>query len=392
MANTNDSLGQETFPDLVEKVRTEIREKFAKAHQLLLDREQHLLEQLQLWLDSYREQIRETNTLKEGQDLIEQNNSTSVRVKKELKSVPITYKSITLDWDELFENELRNIGKVVVDVTNKNIPNYRMMSQPVTTFGRLSRTNRSAGVFGSPKEMAIDPVTDNIYITDNNNCVQVFNQSFEFLFLFNTRMGCPTGICIVQDKVYVVQYTRNCLNVYSINGEFLRSVGRRGSNKLQFCGARSIDISIDRNRIYITEFQNKRVQCLNLDLTFHSFISDIKKPKCVKLTSNEILVLCLVIPYLQIYNCEHQLIRKAIWMQPELNPYRLCIDKVGNYVITDKCEDCVKVFSRSGELIHQIGERGTNTGQFIKPRGILISREGRIIVVSENPNNVLQMF
>ena len=250
MDNINGSLGQETFPDLVEKVRTEIRERFARAHQLLIDREQQLLTQIQHWLSNHIEQMSVISTLVEGQSLMEQRVEQS---EKKLETARIIYRSITLGWDELFENELRNVGRVVVDVTNKSIPNYQMMSQPVAVFGRMYRTNRSAGTSASPKDIAIDPVTDNIYVTDNFDRVQVFSQSFNFLFFFNTRMSCPTGICIVQDRVYVLQYRGHCLNVYSTSGKFLRSAGIRGSSKLQFRCPRAIDISIDRSRIYITE-------------------------------------------------------------------------------------------------------------------------------------------
>ena len=182
------------------------------------------------------------------------------------------------------------------------------------------------------------------------------------------------------------------LNVYSTIGKYLESVGSIGNNKLQFHFPRAVDISVDRNRIYIVEYQNRRVQCLNSDLTFHSFITDNQKLKQVKVTSNEIVILRSVIPYLLIYNYEHQLVRTAVRLHVEMNPSRLCIDKVGNYVITDQCEDRIKVFSRNGELIYRIGEKGTNAGQFILPRGILITRECRLVVVSDNPNNTIQMF
>ena len=391
MANIHGSLVRETFPDLVEKVCTEIKERFARAHQLLLDRERHLLAQVQLWLSDYIERMRVTNTLLEGQD-----PSISGQLVEQLERNPegtcTTYKSIALDWDELFEDELRNIGKVVVDSTDTNIPNYQMMSQPVLVSGIRNTTNRSAGVFASPKDIATDPVTDYIYITDMFNRVQVFTQSFEFVFLFSKRMNYPTGICIAQDRVYVTQTLGHRLNVYSTIGKYLESVGSIGNNKLQFHFPRAVDISVDRNRIYIVEYQNRRVQCLNSDLTFHSFITDNQKLKQVKVTSNEIVILRSVIPYLLIYNYEHQLVRTAVRLHVEMNPSRLCIDKVGNYVITDQCEDRIKVFSRNGELIYRIGEKGTNAGQFILPRGILITRECRLVVVSDNPNNTIQMF
>ena len=392
MANVNYSLEQETFfPDLVENVRKEIIKRFARALQLLIDREQQLFGQLQLLLDNYREQMREKNTLIERQDIMEQNASLSEQlVEQKLGTARNTYKTITLYWDELLETKLGNIGKVIVGGTN--IPNYQMMSQPIAAFGVLSKTNSSAGVFDCPKDIAVDPVTDNIYVTDKTSRVQVFNQWLEFLFFFDTRMSYPTGICVAQDRVYGVQYRADCLIIYSTSGEYLRSIGSRGSAELQFHGPRCVDVSIDRNRIYLTEYLNKRVQCLNLDLSFHSFITNVKRPKCIKLAPNEIVVLCLVIPYLLIYNYAHQLIRKALWTQPDLTPYRLCIDKFGNYVITDECEYCIKVFSQNGELIHQIGARGKHTGQLIKPRGILILHESRIIVLSENPKHVIQMF
>ena len=63
---------------------------------------------------------------------------------------------------------------------------------------------------------------------------------------------------------------------------------------------------------YIAEYANNRVQCLNLDLTFNSFIDNIFGSRDVKLTSNEIVVLSIRNPCVSLYTYSHQLIREMI--------------------------------------------------------------------------------
>ena len=73
-------------------------------------------------------------------------------------------------------------------------------------------------------------------------------------------------------------------------------------------------------------------------------------------------------------------------------PSFFCLDLAGNIIISDYGNDRIKIFSQSEQLIHTIGREGEGIGEFIRPRGICISKFGTISVLSDNPNFSIQCF
>ena len=208
-------------------------------------------------------------------------------------------------------------------------------------------------------------------------------------------MGGPADICIKHNKVYVTQFTSNLLTVYSTDGKYLKSVGGKGNNHLEFDKPSGLDISTELNRIYIADFGNNRIQSLNLDLSFHSIIDDIYRSRDVKLTLKVIVVLSLRNPCVSLYSYSHQLIREMIPCGESCqlkSPNKLILDTSFNILITDNDSHCVCVYSYGGELLHKFGKEGDQKGDFINPFGITICPQGRIIVTSDNPNHSIQIF
>ena len=315
-----------------------------------------------------------------------------------LQTAKDTYRSVSLEWDVELDKKLSLAGKIRLNSVREGIRDYKAIEYPVAVFGEHN-TERSSlpGIFCYPNAIAINTENNFIYICDGgNDRVQVFNKSFEFVFQFNDKINTPAGICIKQDKVYVTQYRSHCLNVYSTEGKFLTSVGVKGRNKLEFYNPKGLDISTDKNRIYLAEYGNDRVQCLNFNLNFNSFIVDVLGAIDVKLTPNEIAVLSARNPCVSLYSYySHQLIREMIPRgegKPILIPAFLIFDKSLNILITDYLSHCVSVFSFGGELIDRFGRKGEKRGELLKPRGIAIDIEGRIIVASDNRDYCIQVF
>ncbi|KAI6657217.1 hypothetical protein LOD99_11182 [Oopsacas minuta] len=414
MASFSTAQFDESFPSQVERVRREITERFIRAHKVLHERERDLLAELQNLVDYFTGERMEEEKIqlmasKELISTIQGNKSKEIldqnvvlmdeRIKvleDTLETIRLNCKNVSLEWDELLEKKLGETGRLRLNLRKSKTTDYKNMFQPVDVFGRRSKKDNSSGVFYHLGSMAIDPVNNYIYICDDGwDRVQVFNSSYDFVFLFGHKMNDPAGICIAQDKVYVTQYHGCCMNVYSMRGQLLHSVGVEGKNELEFAGPFGVDISIDKNSIYITELPNHRVQCLNLDLSFNSFILDILGAIDVKLTSTEVVVLCYCDPCLIIYNYAHELIRHMITKgvgKLVINPARLFIDESGNILITDYDVHCLCVFSHEGELIHKIGKEGQERGEFFHPRGVCINQEGRLLVSSDNPNHAIQIF
>ena len=409
-----DCVGEESFLSHVERVRSEIQSKFLRAHNILQEREADLLAELQRLVGEYtgkritqqikqlsvsKDALRETLTENENKEILDQSlapiDACIKKLETSLQRAKDTYKRVSLEWDVELDKKLSVAGDIRLNAVKEGVRDYKEIGEPVVVFGKHNRERSSPGVFCYPNGIAINPENNSIYICDgDNNRVQVYSKSFEFVFQFSEKMGTPAGICIKQNKVYVTQYNSHCLNVYSTEGKFLKSVGVKGKKELEFYKPRGLDISTDKDRIYITEYENARVQCLDLDVKFNSFIDNIYGARDVKLTSDEIVVLSSLNPCVSLYTYSHQLIREMIPIGEGsvVHPSFLAFDKSLNILITDFNSHSVSVFSFGGELIHRFGKEGEKRGEFLNPRGIAIDVEGRILVDSKNPEHCIQIF
>ena len=408
-------LRQEKFLPSLERVRKELGAKFARAHQVLVKRQSELLSELDQLEERYRggaiiEQIKDLEKLKEVQlsttkvnknkDLVMQHVSElDDRVRKlmeDWEKERASMRRVTLKWDSELEVRLSELGAIWVS----NVRDYKEIENPEIVGGMLSEIPMSDGAFYNPQSIAIHPETNNIYVCDaEKNRVQVFTKSLQFLFYFHEKLYYPSGMCISNDSVYVTQdavaYAVHCLNEYTAEGKFLKSVGKRGKNELEFYDPRGIAVSNDKNRIYICDYENNRIQCLNSNLTFNSVISDIPHPRNIKITAEEIVVLTEGEHWIRYYNHTHQLIREIIPCGEGghvINPWDFYLDAEQNVLIADSSAHCVLIFTRKVELIHKFGRKGTGRGEFSYPTGMAADSKNRIIVVSHNPNYVLQLF
>ena len=405
----------DSFLSRVERVRSDIQTKFLRAHRVLQAREADLLAELERLADEYtgegimlqikrlsssKDALRDSLTENENKEVLYQSlapiNARIAELEIKVQRAKDTYKSVSLEWDVELDKRLSVAGEIRLNAVKEGIRDYKKIGDPVAVFGKHSEEGSSPGVFQKPQGMAINPENNDIYICDaGNNRIQVYNKSFEFVFQFSDKMNAPHGICIKQNKIYVTQWRADCLNVYSTEGKYLNSVGVKGKEELQFNLPTGLDVSTDKNRIYIADSHNHRVQCLNLNLKFNSFIGDILGALDVKLTSVEIIVLSLRNPCVSLYTYSHQLIREIIPRgegNPVLLPNCLTLDSSSNILISDFKAHCVCVYSFGGVLIHRFGKEGRMRGDFIKPRGIAIDVERRIIVASYNPEHCIQVF
>ena len=145
------TIGEENFLVQVERIRSEIREKFLKAHKVLEDREAHLLAKLQKFEDEMNKdeitkQIEQLNLSKdalvntlrgnENKDILDQNLAnidTRIDVlKQKIHTTKDTYKSVTLEWDVELVDKLSQIGDILLDsVTQDEIRDYKQIDASI---------------------------------------------------------------------------------------------------------------------------------------------------------------------------------------------------------------------------------------------------------------------
>ena len=139
----------------VMRVRSEIRDKFLKAHKVLQDRETDLLDRLQELEDEFigdviTQKINHLSITKDGLITALKGNENKylfeksiapidaiiLELERKLYNVKNTYKSITLEWDVELEDKLSLTGDILLNfVTQKEVRDYKKIEMPVVTFG-----------------------------------------------------------------------------------------------------------------------------------------------------------------------------------------------------------------------------------------------------------------
>lgn len=401
----------------LEIARCEIKEKFSKAHELLQERENSLLLQLHEIQDSYeQEQLLETKqreellVTKENLQAFLKGNENQETLFRMLAPLEAKLKrmgaggKLELVWSR--EEELYYSLRQICTITCSKLPkvthviDYQLRDSPVHVACKTKANTTLAGEFRCPTVLAINTITNNIYVSDPiNNRVQVFNSSCEHLFTITDHMKFPSGISCYGDYLYVTQFNNHAISVYSTDGSYIRSVGREGNKQLQFKCPLGICVSDYTKLVYVCDRDNGRVQILNLKLSFHSFISGLIKPVDVKVVRHEVLEIYILDrknPCLHVYNYKYQLIREYISFGNEycqvINSFHFCVDADLNILMTDSSACRVVIFNKERKVVQQFGVNGNNLGEFSNPRGIAIDADGKIVIASQNSNFSIQFF
>lgn len=72
-------------------------------------------------------------------------------------------------------------------------------------------------------------------------------------------------------------------------------------------------------------------------------------------------------------------------------PWGVCVNELGQILITDRFNHNVQIFDVNGEFMFRFGQKGKSNGQFNAPTGICVDKNGRIIIVDKN-NHRIQVF
>jgi DNA-binding beta-propeller fold protein YncE len=210
----------------------------------------------------------------------------------------------------------------------------------------------------SPIGIAVD-TNGRMYITDSYlGKVFVFDREGKY----NGQIGSPdklkrpTGIAILDNKVYVVDTLSHKVLVFSKDtGSLIESFGRNGTGAGDFNYPTNIFIGKDRN-VYIMDSMNFRVQVFNKEGKYlFSFgkhgdgTGDFSKPKGI------------------------------------------AVDSEGHIYVSDADFDNIQIFNGAGQLLLVVGSTGAGKGEMSLPAGIFIDGQDEIYV-ADSYNKRIQIF
>ena len=117
--------------------------------------------------------------------------------------------------------------------------------------------------FSTPEDITQDEL-GNMYVCDcDNNRVKLLNKQGEFQLSFskkaNGQLKRPSGVCVVDQFVYVVEWGGDCVSVFSRDGQFVTSFGKYGVQGGEFDSPFGICVDCD-GFVYVCDYGNNRVQ------------------------------------------------------------------------------------------------------------------------------------
>ena len=128
---------------------------------------------------------------------------------------------------------------------------------------QIGSPGKAPGQFSDIVDISSDQ-HGNLYVCDYfNSCIVVLSNSGEFLHLIDSsgviKLRCPCGVCVAGQYVYVADWDKHNISVFTTEGAYVTSFGHRGSNEGDFkC---PLGVCVDKDGfVYVSDFSNHKVQ------------------------------------------------------------------------------------------------------------------------------------
>ena len=307
------------------------------------------------------------------------------------KLPPIAFQCPSL---ETLQSQIAEFG----DFVTWKCPDYINKKKPVVSAVKLG-TGKT--VLKHPRGLALNETSQKVYIADyGNRCVKVLSFQGEFLTQFGKDiLEGPFGLAITEEFIFVTDYTQHSL--FQFNKDTLQLINRAGTRgeaegELFY----PIGLCIDRNGdVFIADCWNDRVSVFSGNLVFKFCIGTgiLDFPVDVKLSPDTLVVLDWSPNCVRIFSRSGDLLSSFVSQGDKQNclvdrPSFFCLDPDMNILISDYGHDTIKIFTHSEEHLHTLGMKGKSRRELIGPCGIAVSHSGIIFIVSYNPKSTFQCY
>jgi DNA-binding beta-propeller fold protein YncE len=267
---------------------------------------------------------------------------------------------------------------------------------------------KTIGGIDRPRHLAFAKTGETVVCEQNASCMKVFDSNHRLLRSFGntgqeeSRLFEPRGVAISSDNTVFVVGGNHCVMKFTLESQFIASVGSKGSGQLQFNTPYAIAYNHTNNRVYVCDTCNHRITILNHDLTFHgSFGSkgseegQFNKPEGISVDrKGNVLVADHYNNRIQVFDTNGRYLSSITHTTPGQGLQGSMSVAVGPddwvYVVEFGCAR-VSVFDENGKYIKSFGKRGDKDGEFKNPYAIAVSDDGRVFV-SDTDNNRVQVF
>ena len=167
-----------------------------------------------------------------------------------------------------------------------------------------------------------------------------------------------------------------------------------GSSDEQLDNPRGLTVSTEGD-VFVADHRNHQIKILDQYIRFRRNVThqSMKHPQDVKLTGDEMYVLCRDYPCILVFSHAGEMTRTLITRGCGIQVFQFfCLDAEHNLLINDWGAHDVKIFSKEGTHLQTLGQTGQERGMLDTPRGIALTKSLNLVIVSNNNNFGLQIF
>ena len=236
------------------------------------------------------------------------------------------------------------------------VPNYQAM-RPVVAVGKKGK---APGYLYCPKGIAIDSY-DRIFVVEGGKYepharISMFSERGDYLDSFIPQdMIEPYGIAIHGTNMYLTDSRADEIFQFKIETgfPFVTKQGTAGMQIGDLYNSRNLTVSNDGD-VYVADCMNMRVLILNSSLIHLRYFTEelIRYPLDIKLTADEVYVLCEDNPCIHVFSHAGEILRSLVsrgGLLQVTGPYFFCLDSAGNIIFSDNFAHDLKIFTKEGK-------------------------------------------
>ena len=344
--------------------------------------------------------IEEVKEFRKQMEMMKADNSSAQKFKneclgkleKDLEEFEISVvPNLMFLYDSIeIERKVSNLGELL-----NAAEFYKSKSIPMIHKGRKGSGLKE---FDCPKGISLDVFNHRIHIADSkNHRIMIYSTHGEQMSDITAGLSSPYGVALANNpnELYVTDIAQHALFKFFLpDYSLIRKVTEFGKNKDKFNVPRGVDTD-SHNQIYVADSENNRIVILGPRYELRRVIGTgiLKAPLDVKVKYSKLIyVLDESKERLHVFSIHGEEENTRIDLTKMFAPMFLAFDNRDNLLVSDYHKGCVNVYGQDGLLLHSIGKHGQGLGEFMRPTGVVITEEGRLVVLSQSLWYPLQIF
>ena len=272
--------------------------------------------------------------------------------------------------------------------------------RPVLSFGK---EGLSVGMFKSAWGVAVN-ARDEIAVTEvSSHRVQIFTSDGNYLRSFGRKgnnageLNNPIGIAFHNNGNIFVADRNYRIQIFSGEGQYVGSFGGKGSRDSQLSYPMGLSVDSDGN-IIVADADNKLIKIFSPDGKFlmklggqGSFTNPIHCVQCDRyLIVSDFNEHCIKVCDRN-GNFQYKFGKQGEGDGEFNYPGCLSVNKSGQLVVCDRGNHRIQVFEMNGKFVGKFGTKGNSLGEFKLPTSVAVLSNGRI-VMTDSDNHRIQIF